>query len=127
MKELRQKMILELIAKYNIDTQEELMRHLAANGFRVTQATVSRDITDLKIVKGASSTGGYRYVRATDGSGKELPKFNSALYESIVRMDHSGNNIVIKTFPGMAQAVAACIDSVLELSFNICVVSGGKV
>ena len=110
MKEERQAKILELICEEDIETQDDLIRRLETAGFHVTQATVSRDIRELKLVKGSSPRGGYRYILPAKQS-KTTPDFSSSLTTSIVHVDHAKNIVVVKTFPGMANAVAACIDS----------------
>ena len=110
MKRSRQEKMLELISRYEIDTQDELISRLRENGYEVTQATVSRDIRELKIAKMTTGKGTYRYVlpKQVDGGGM---KFNSALIDSIVCVDHACNIVVLKTYPGMANAVAVGIDS----------------
>ena len=110
MKEQRQEKILELIRNHNVETQEDLIRHLSLAGYQVTQATISRDIRELKLVKGVSPRGGYRYVLPTRPE-KTTPDFSSSLTMSITYVEHAGNLMVVKTYPGMANAVAACIDS----------------
>lgn len=110
MKEERQAKILELICEEDVETQDDLIQKLELAGFHVTQATVSRDIRELKLVKGASPRGGYRYILPAKQS-KSTPDFSSSLTTSIVHVDHARNIVVVKTFPGMANAVAACIDS----------------
>ncbi|MFA5561301.1 MAG: arginine repressor [Eubacteriales bacterium] len=110
MKSARQEKILEIIEKHNIETQEELLEKLKEADFFVTQATISRDIRELKLLKGMTASGGYKYVVAGK-SDFVLPKFNSALTESITKVDHASNLLVVKTYAGMAQAVATCIDS----------------
>lgn len=110
MKEERQAKILELICEEDVETQDDLIRKLQIAGFHVTQATVSRDIRELKLVKGASPRGGYRYILPAKQS-KSTPDFSSSLTTSIVHVDYARNIVVVKTFPGMANAVAACIDS----------------
>ena len=111
MKNNRQKKILELIEKYSIDTQEDLLSRLREAGYNATQATISRDIRDLKLVKAMSVEGVYKYIRPTK---QEVPppRFNSALAESVTHLDAAGNIIVIHTYPGMAQPVASCIDAI---------------
>ncbi len=111
MKNNRQKMILELIEKYSIDTQEDLLSRLREAGYAATQATISRDIRDLKLVKSMSVEGEYKYIRPTKQETPP-PRFNSALAESVTHLDAAGNNIVIHTYPGMAQPVASCIDAI---------------
>lgn len=112
MKLSRHSKILDLISKYDIDTQEELARRLSEDGYNVTQATVSRDIKDLKLVKVLSDSGVYKYVQSgtkeTSASDKNL---NSILVNSVIRVDYALNNVIIKTHAGMAQAVGFVIDS----------------
>lgn len=111
MKRNRQEKMLELISRYEIDTQDELIARLRENGFDVTQATVSRDIRELKIAKMTTGKGTYRYVlpeQVDHGTGVKL---NATLINSIVNVDHACNIVVLKTYPGMANAVAVGIDS----------------
>ena len=111
MKSTRQNKIIELIDKYDIDTQDALIEKLRENGFAVTQATISRDIKELKLTKGMGASGYYRYtLPRNEMSG--APKFNSALAESIKKVDTSGNMIVLRTYPGLAPAVATGIDAI---------------
>ena len=110
MKNERQKRILELIEQYEIETQDDLISHLKESGFNVTQATVSRDIRELKLIKGSSVSGISKYA-AVAKKDHVIPRFNSALIDSITKVDYAGNLIIIKTFPGMANAVATCVDS----------------
>lgn len=112
MKNKRQNKILELIEKHDIDTQSILIDKLREDGYDVTQATVSRDIKDLKLTKGMGINGTYRYMVPRRESGADSPKFNSALAESIKKVDAAGNMIVLHTYPGMAQAVATGIDAI---------------
>ena len=110
MKRNRQEKMMELISRYEIDTQDELIARLRENGYDVTQATVSRDIRELKIAKITTGKGTYRYVlpkQMETGSGM---KFNSSLIDSIVTVDHAANIVVLKTYPGLANAVAVGID-----------------
>ncbi|MBE6601282.1 MAG: arginine repressor [Ruminococcaceae bacterium] len=111
MKKHRQEKLLELISRYEIDTQDELIERLRDHGFNVTQATVSRDIRELKIAKMTSGRGSYRYVlprQSTDGSSSM--GFSNSLIDSIVSVDHACNIVVLKTYAGLAQAVAVGID-----------------
>ena len=110
MKNKRQQAILDIIAKIDVDTQEALLDLLNQAGYRATQATISRDIRELKLVKTMTVRGTYRYERAIR-QDQPIPKFNSAVTESIIRVESSLNVIVIHTYAGMAQAVAACLDS----------------
>ena len=110
MKRNRQEKMLELISRYEIETQDELIERLRENGFEVTQATVSRDIRELKIAKMTTGRGTYRYVlprQAEPGSGV---KFSAALIDSITGVEYAQNLVVLKTYPGLASAVAAGID-----------------
>ena len=111
MKRNRPEKMLELISRYEIDTQDELIARLRECGFDVTQATVSRDIRELKISKMMTGKGTYRYVlpkQTASGSGQ---KFSTALIDSIVSVDSACNIVVIKTYPGLANAVAVGIDN----------------
>ena len=111
MKKNRQEKMLELISRYEIDTQDELIERLRDHGYDVTQATVSRDIRELKIAKMTTGKGTYRYVlpKQQPQSGGSM-KFTTTLLDSIVSVDHAENIVVLKTYAGMAQAVAAGID-----------------
>ena len=109
MKNKRQEAILSIIARSDVETQEQLLDLLNQAGFRATQATISRDIRELKLVKSMTGRGTYRYERAVRQE-QPIPKFNSAVTESIVRVEVSLNILVIHTYSGMAQAVAVGID-----------------
>lgn len=111
MKNIRQKKILELIEKYEIDTQETLIERLMEVGIAVTQTTVSRDIKQLKLVKGLTGRGTYKYVQPTAKNDTQVPVLNSALTDSVKNIEAAGNIVVIKTYPGMANALAVCVDS----------------
>ena len=109
MKPKRQEKILEIIANNNIETQEDLITALRNEGFNATQATASRDIRQLKLVK-VLDNGVYKYVAPKselDNSGT----YNHALFSAITDIKYALNNVVIKTNPGLAQAVAASVDS----------------
>ena len=106
MKSERQNRIRELIAKYEIETQDEMMNRLREEGFAVTQATVSRDLKEMKLTKTLTARGTYRYSASPAGNHmSNHTKLNNAM------MDYSMVNVVIKTYPGMANAVASGIDS----------------
>lgn len=111
MKNARQKKILELIEKYDIDTQEALVERLAAEGYNVTQTTASRDIRELKLVKGISAQGTYKYVMPDAKPAHTSPVLNSQITDSVIKIDYAHNLIVVKTLPGMANAIGVCIDS----------------
>ena len=120
MKNERQEKIVEMVGKYTIETQEELISLLAQLGYDVTQATVSRDIRDLKISKILTPRGTYKYVLPKKPEGTNV-RFKSALSESITKIDWAMNQIIIKTYPGMAQAIAAAIDGIEDESVLGCV------
>ncbi len=120
MKNKRQEAILHIIGSSDVETQEALLARLAEAGFHTTQATISRDIRELKLVKRMSQQGIYRYEMSSRQDSL-LPKFNSALAESIVRVETGGNIVVIHTLAGMAQAVAACMDTAQMEDFLGCV------
>ena len=111
MKRNRQEKMLELISRYEIDTQDELIARLRDCGFEVTQATISRDIRELKIAKMMTGKGSYRYVLPKQTAAGSGQKFSTALIDSIVSVDCACNIVVIKTYPGLANAVAVGIDN----------------
>lgn len=111
MKNERQARILEMVTKYDVQTQEEITERLKNEGFKVTQATVSRDLKELKLTKSMSSTGKYRYIPHHGHDRMGMVKLNTAMLSSIVGVKYSMNNVVIKTFPGLAQAVASSVDA----------------
>ena len=88
-----------------------MIEKLGEAGIHATQTTISRDIRELKLVKGISPNGVYRYVLPTSTKETSTPVLNAALTESVVRIDCAGNIVVVKTFPGMANALAVCVDS----------------
>ena len=110
MKVNRHVKIVELVNKYNIETQEELTELLKQEGFQVTQATVSRDIRDLKLTKVPTDEGNQKYVvlKATENALKD--KYMRIMKDGFVSMDMAMNILVIKTVSGMAMAVGAAID-----------------
>ncbi len=115
MKKNRQEKILELIARYPIGTQDELIEHLEMEGCHATQATVSRDIRALKLVKLQTEDGGYRYVLPKREQGNAVHDAHGVTYQktygaSILSVAYAMNNVVIKTTPGMASAVALVLD-----------------
>lgn len=110
MKTKRHSKIVELINSYDIETQEELAQRLEEDGFAVTQATVSRDIRDLKLSKVVMANGKQRYslMPKQDGISE---KYVRILGEAFVSMDMAQNILVVKTVSGMAMAAAAALDS----------------
>lgn len=110
MKMERHSKIVELIGKYEIETQEELAEHLEKAGFRVTQATVSRDIRELKLTKISGENGRQRYV-VMQNQGTFSDKYIRILKDGYLSMDMAQNILVIRTVSGMAMAVAAALDA----------------
>ena len=106
MKVARHEKIIELIQKYDIDTQEELAARLNDAGFKVTQATVSRDIRALKMTKVAGKDGKVRYAVLQDNSQELGDKYTRVLQDALLSVDVGQNIIVVKTVPGMAMGVA---------------------
>ena len=112
MKSQRQAKILEIISNKNIETQEQLLAELQAEGFRGTQATISRDIKELRIVKELTSLGSYRYtVSANDMNGSFSARLNTIFRECVISFDYAQNIIVVRTLPGLASAAASAIDA----------------
>ena len=112
MKERRHAKILELIGKFSIDTQEELLRRLREEGYDVTQATVSRDIKELRLIKALSPDGKYQYSTGQESSKDLSSKFAFLLADNAVSVSFVGNIVVIKCLTGMANAVCAAMDLV---------------
>lgn len=112
MKVERHSKIVELIGKYEIETQEELAEKLNEAGFNVTQATVSRDIRELKLTKIQADGGRQRYVVLEGPKGTSAAKFIRVLQDGFMSMDMAQNILVIKTVSGMAMAVATALDNI---------------
>ena len=111
MKSRRHAKILDIITEYPIETQDELLTRLKDEGYKATQATISRDIKDLRLVKTLGSDGKYRYVSASKNSTDIRSNFSSLFASSVNSIDFAQNIVVIKTLSGMAQAVCAALDS----------------
>lgn len=112
MKTQRQAKIMEIISTMNVETQEQLLLRLQEAGFRSTQATISRDIKELRIVKELTRLGTYRYAVAA----KEIPdtfsnRLNTIFRECVTGIDYAQNLVVIRTLPGLASAAASAIDA----------------
>ncbi len=110
-KKRRHEKINELVSQYEIDTQEELADRLCEAGYQVTQATVSRDIRELKLSKIPVGKGRQKYVAFTQEESHLGDKYIRVLREGYVSMDLAQNLLVMKTVPGMAMAVAAAVDA----------------
>ena len=121
MKRVRQNKILELIDEYDIDTQEELGKRLHESGFRVTQATISRDIKELQLKKQADKNGKSKYICVTPGSASFGERYARVLQDGMVSIDQADNLVVIKTVSGMAMAVAAALDNMDLQGFLGCI------
>ena len=111
MKTRRQATILDLINEYPIETQEELLYRLKENGFNVTQATVSRDIKELRLLKSLSGDGKYRYTSISNSVIDTQSNINGFFNSSVISVKAAQNMVVIKTLAGMANAICASIDS----------------
>jgi len=112
MKSQRQAKIMEIIANRNVETQEQLLALLQEEGFRGTQATISRDIKELRIVKELTSLGTYRYTAANNEVGGSFSaRLNTIFRECVTGFDYAQNIIVIRTLPGLASAAGSAIDS----------------
>ncbi|MBE7055943.1 MAG: arginine repressor [Ruminococcaceae bacterium] len=111
MKYTRQAMILDLIEKNSVETQEDLTALLKESGFQVTQATVSRDIKELKLIKITDENGVTKYSAMKEVNLSLTGKMLSVYSHAFLTADYANNIVVVKTLTGMAQAVAAAIDS----------------
>ena len=111
MKKVRHKAIVDIINKYNVETQEELAGYLKDAGYIVTQATVSRDIRELKLSKVPIGNGRQKYIVLKHEENHMEDKFIRVLKDGFVSMDMAQNLLVVKTVSGMAMAVAAAIDA----------------
>ena len=112
MKNQRQAKILEIISAKNVETQEQLLEQLQEAGFRGTQATISRDIKEMRIVKELTNLGTYRYaVSGNEQTSTFSTRLNTIFKECVVKVDYAQNIIVIHTLPGLASAAGAAIDA----------------
>ena len=111
MKTGRQSKIIEIIQKNEVETQEELSEYLVREGYSVTQATVSRDIRELKLTKISMNNGRQKYAILNDATDDMSQKYARVLRDGFVSMDMAQNILVIKTVSGMANAVCAALDS----------------
>lgn len=124
MKSQRQAKIIEIISNRNVETQEQLLTELKNVGFRCTQATISRDIKELRIVKELTGFGTYRYSAAVDSVGGTFSsKLNTIFRECITNFDYAQNMIVIRTLPGLASAAASAIDT-MNMSVVVGTIAG---
>ena len=110
MKNSRHSKILELINKYPITTQEELIDYLKTEGYDVTQSTISRDIKQLRLTKTMLPDGKYRYQASPAADKGAKNNFDTIFSSSVVSIECAGNIVVVKTFSGLAQAACAALD-----------------
>ena len=112
MKIKRQAKIMEIISAMDIETQEQLLEELQKSGFKSTQATISRDIKELRIVKELTSMGTYRYATSNkEVGGTFSARLNTIFRECVTSFDYAQNMVVIKTLPGLASAACSAIDA----------------
>ena len=111
MKKIRHAKIIEIIQKYEVETQEELAGRLRSAGFEVTQATVSRDIRELKLSKVSSVSGGQKYAVLKQDDSHMGDKYIRILHDAFFSVEMAQNMLVMKTVPGMAMAAAAALDA----------------
>lgn len=111
MKAARHAMILELVEQYDIETQDELAELLRQHNYHVTQATVSRDIKELRLIKALSDSGTYKYATVDKAETGLQERFIRIFSQSVVSINAAGNLIVIKTISGSASAAAEAVDS----------------
>lgn len=112
MKSQRQAKIMEIISTINVETQEQLLALLQKEGFQGTQATISRDIKELRIVKELTSLGTYRYAASANDMGNSFTsRLNTIFRECVTSFDYAQNIIVIRTMPGLGSAAGAAVDA----------------
>ncbi|MBP3648338.1 MAG: arginine repressor [Clostridia bacterium] len=111
MKSSRQVAILEIINNQSVETQEELAEELGKRGFRVTQATVSRDIKEMKLIKAQSSGGSYRYALADNADSSINERLIRMFSDTVLSMTSAYNQIILKTISASANIAAEAIDS----------------
>ena len=124
MKTQRQAKILEIVTTRDVETQEQLLQELQDDGFYSTQATISRDIKELRIVKELTSFGTYRYTTsAKEVSGTFSTRLNTIFRECVTGFDYAQNIVVIHTLPGLASAAGSAVDA-MSMSFVLGTLAG---
>jgi transcriptional regulator of arginine metabolism len=123
MKSQRQSKILELISQRDIETQEQLLDALKESGFRSTQATISRDIKELRIVKELSPSGTYRYTIQQNDTSNFFSRLNNIFHECVIKLDYAQNIVVIKTLPGLASAACSAVDG-MDIAYVVGSIAG---
>lgn len=111
MKPGRQSAIMEIIAERDIETQHQLLQALAERGVKSTQATLSRDIKDMRLVKELGPNGNYRYVAARQENDDFEDRLRTIFKESVISFDTAQNLVIIKTLPGLGQGACSAIDA----------------
>ena len=111
MKSARQAKILEIIEENEIETQEELAQKLKDDGFNVTQATISRDIREMRLTKISVEKGKQKYAAMASSDNEISDRLIRVFKEAVVKMDYAGNMVVIKTLEGMGMAVGVALDN----------------
>ena len=124
MKTQRQAKILEIVTSRDVETQEQLLQELQDAGFYSTQATISRDIKELRIVKELTSFGTYRYTTSSkEVSGTFSSRLNTIFRECVTGYDYAQNIVVIHTLPGLASAAGSAVDA-MSMSFVLGTLAG---
>ena len=124
MKTKRQAKILEIVSSRDVETQEQLLQELQDSGFYCTQATVSRDIRELRIVKELTGSGTYRYATSTkEVRGTFSSRLNTIFRECVTGFDYAQNLVVIHTLPGLASAAGSAVDA-MDMSFVLGTLAG---
>lgn len=124
MKTKRQAKILEIVSNSDVETQEQLLQELQDAGFYCTQATVSRDIRELRIVKELTGSGTYRYTTSSkEVRGTFSGRLNTIFRECVTGFDYAQNLVVIHTLPGLASAAGSAVDA-MEMSFVLGTLAG---
>lgn len=111
MKSIRHSKILDIISKFEIETQEELVQHLIDEGFKVTQATVSRDIKDMRLTKIPDGRGGYKYTSVETADSGITPKMRQIFANTVLSITAANNIIVVKTLAGSANTIGVVVDA----------------
>ena len=112
MKNVRQSEILKIVQSKDIDTQEQLLEELRARGFTTTQATISRDIKELRLVKELTGSGGYRYALSErKTSSTSDVRLRNIFKEGVLSVDVAQNIVVVRTMPGLASAACSALDA----------------
>ena len=124
MKTQRQAKIMEIVSTRDVETQEQLLEALQSAGFYSTQATISRDIKELRIVKELTKYGTYRYTTSSkEVSGSFSARLNTIFKECVTGFDFAQNMVVVRTIPGLASAAASAVES-MELGYVLGTIAG---